>query len=91
MVSYVPDWRGVVSSNIAAVAHDPRSNDLWVRFKPGKDGGDGPVWIYSGVPAGKFAGLMSAESVGKFHHAEIRGKHEARPHPATRAARGEAA
>lgn len=48
----------VVSSNVAAVGHDPATSTLHVRFKSGK------TYAYHGVPAEKHQALLSAASIG---------------------------
>lgn len=63
------DFKSVKSSNVAAIAHDPETNTLHVRFK------NGGTYAYQGVDAEKHAALMSADSVGSFLHAHIKGKH----------------
>jgi hypothetical protein len=63
------DFKSVTSSNIDAVAHDPKTNTLHVRFK------GGGVYAYQGVDAEKHAALMNAASVGSYLHAHIKGKH----------------
>jgi hypothetical protein len=63
------EFKSVKSSNIDAVGHDPETNTLHVRFK------NGGTYAYQGVDAEKHSALMSADSVGAFLHAHIKGKH----------------
>lgn len=56
------------SSQIAAVAHDPVTNTLTVRFAKGG------VYHYSDVPAHHHDGLMNAESPGRYLSEHIKGK-----------------
>lgn len=72
--------RAVRSSNIATVAYDARSRRLYVEFQ------NGGVYAYDGVASGVYRGLLSAESVGGFFIATIRGRYpsskvEAMPEP----------
>lgn len=60
------DWRSVSSSNISAVRYDPVLQQLDVRFKSGGE------WTYPGVDQPTFDSMLSADSVGKFFHANIR-------------------
>lgn len=62
----------VKSSNIAAIGHDPKTNELHVKFKTGA------THIYSGVSAEKHAALLAAESIGSHFHHNIRNQHESR-------------
>lgn len=61
-VNFVP----VKSSNIAGVAHDPRSNELHVEFK------NGGVYVYRGIDAVQHAALMAAPSIGSHLHSVIK-------------------
>lgn len=58
------------SSNVLEVGHDPDKNLLEVMFK------GGGVYQYHGVDADKHAALMSADSVGSFFHANVKGAHK---------------
>lgn len=60
----------VPSSNIEAVGHV--GTKLRVRFK------GGATYEYAGVSEDLFAELVTAESVGKFVNAEIKGKYDSR-------------
>ncbi len=62
----------VTSSNIAAIGHNPATNELHVQFKTGA------THIYSGVTAEQHEAMRDAESVGKHFHAHIKNKHESR-------------
>jgi len=62
----------VESSNIAAVGHDPDTNRMVVQFK------NGGLYEYPDVPVSEYQLLMSAESVGRYYSANIRGKYEGR-------------
>ncbi len=66
------DMQPVESGQIAAVGFDSAEKILAVQFK------NGGLYHYHGVPQEKFAALMQAESVGKFHAQHIKGKHEFR-------------
>lgn len=56
----------VVSSNLASVGYDEVSRVLEVEFK------HGGVYRYSGVPERVYVGLITAESVGGYFHANIK-------------------
>ena len=57
------------SSNILEIGHDPDANVLEVQFK------NGGVYRYADVDQDKHKALMSADSIGGFIHANIKGKH----------------
>lgn len=57
----------VSSSNVASVGYDPDSQILEVEFK------DNAIYHYFDVPQHIYDGLRSAESVGKFLHANVKG------------------
>ena len=59
----------VNSSNIVAIGHDKEFARLFVEFT------SGDTYRYDGVEADTFDAMLHAESVGKFHAAEIRGKY----------------
>ena len=64
----------VKSSNLKEIGYDPTNHELRVVFA------SGAVHDYSGVPADRYAGLMGAESHGKYFAEHIK------PHyPAARA------
>lgn len=63
----LPTMHGVESSNIDAIGHD--GDHLFIRFK------SGGVHRFHDVPAETFESMKSADSVGKFFHATIKGKH----------------
>jgi hypothetical protein len=58
----------VTSSNIAKVGYDPVASKLRVEFT------NGAQYDYSSVNEDTFIGLRDASSVGKFFHANIKGK-----------------
>lgn len=57
----------VASSNVASVGYDPNSQILEVEFK------NNAIYHYFDVPQHIYEGLLSAESVGKFLHANVKG------------------
>ena len=57
----------VTSSNLAEVGYDPELETLEVQFRPGG------VYQYFNVPAFMYERLMSADSLGRFFNAEIKG------------------
>lgn len=56
----------VDSSNIAAVGYDKASETLTIQFHTGA------LYQYEAVPENVYTGLLNAESVGKYFHANIR-------------------
>jgi hypothetical protein len=56
----------VDSSNLASVGYNPWTGVLEIEFHGGR------VYQYFGVPLPIYAGLMGAESHGKFFHAYVR-------------------
>lgn len=59
----------VVSSNIAAIGHDPIAGDLHVQFK------NGGRYIHHGVPISEHTALMLADSKGTHYADRIRGRY----------------
>lgn len=60
----------VKSSNIKAVGYDAGSKALTVEFHGGAQ------HIYEDVPPEKHAGMMEADSPGRYFHANIRNAHK---------------
>ena len=58
----------VKSSNIAEVGYE--HGTLQVKFN------NGGVFNYEGVEPKQYAAMMEADSIGKFLHSNIKGKHE---------------
>lgn len=58
------DRAAVTSSNVKSVGH--QGTDLEVEFK------HGGVYLYRNVPAEVFERMMTAESIGKFIHSDIK-------------------
>ena len=56
----------VSSSNIAAVGYDEASQTLYGQFR------HGGTYAYSSVPNSVYIGLMSANSKGEYHRANIK-------------------
>ena len=61
------DMKNVKSSNLMAIGYDEAKKILAVRFNSG-------VWHYEGVSPEQHRALMSAESIGKHFHQNIRTK-----------------
>lgn len=55
------------SSNIEAIGHDPRSNELHVRFK------SGATYIHQDVPRSFYQNMLQSPSKGKYHAERIKG------------------
>jgi hypothetical protein len=56
----------VVSSQIAAIGHDPDNNVLAIQFPPKKSTGVSDIYHYQGVGAELFAEFQAAASLGSF-------------------------
>lgn len=56
----------ITSSNLAACAYDVESKILRIVFK------NGSIYDYAGVPRATYDGLKTAESAGKYFHANVR-------------------
>jgi len=63
-------WDTVESSNINMMGYDAVTMELHVKFNSGTE------YVYSGIGADVYGGLMRAPSKGKFLAAEIKGKYE---------------
>ena len=59
----------VTSSNIQSIGYDPDAQILEIEFK------NGGTYDYSGVPEYIHAGMMNAESHGKYFHANIKDRY----------------
>lgn len=57
----------VVSSNIQAIGHDPRTNELVIQFK------NGSKYRYPGVTTAQYEAFRAAESAGKHFAAHVKG------------------
>ncbi len=63
------DFVPVSSSNISAIGYDNDSLTLAIEFK------NGSVYHYSGVPQEEHAGIMNAESKGKYLNSNIKNRY----------------
>lgn len=70
----VPHLHPVQSSNIQALGHDGRR--LFVRFQ------GGGLYSYEGVPRQMLDMALEHESVGKWFHANVKGKYPHEQHDA---------
>jgi len=59
----------VSSSNITAIGYDSDGQILEIEFN------NGAVYAYSGVPPGEHEGIMSADSKGRYMHANIKNRY----------------
>lgn len=57
-------WRGLISSNLKAVAISDDNARMYVKFQP--DGYPETQYVYFGVPRWVFTGLLDADSAGKY-------------------------
>lgn len=64
-------WQSVDSSHLMNVRFD-QPDQLYIQFR------DGSVYVYSGVPADVYDGLLSAGSKGKFFNTMIEGQYRYR-------------
>jgi hypothetical protein len=62
-------WVPLRSSNLRAVQYEPETQALTIEFHSRS------VYVYSGVPATIFEGLLRAYSAGRYHHRWIRGRY----------------
>ena len=57
----------VISSNVVAVGYE--NNKLYVDYKSGS-------YVYTDVPEEIYAGLLAAESKGKYMWAKVKGRYD---------------
>jgi hypothetical protein len=62
--------RPVDSSLAHSVGHDADADILRIQFK------SGGTYDYFAVPAEKHQEMLKADSIGKYFHSEIRGRHQ---------------
>ena len=60
----------VNSSNLNSVGYDEQNNILRISFRSGK------MYDYYNVPKQVYVGLMNADSVGRYHAANIVGRYK---------------
>lgn len=70
----------VVSSQIAALGHDPETNRLAVRFQPKAGFERGSLYYYDNFSAEDFSAFSTAESIGSYFHNNIRPAKEKWPY-----------
>jgi hypothetical protein len=63
------DMQYVDSSNIEAIGHDEKAQELHVRFLSGDS------YVYHGVPREEFDNLMAAPSKGSYLNRMIKGRY----------------
>lgn len=61
----------VESTTFSHVGYDPAAQELTVVFRDG-----GETYVYQGITADIYQGLLSAESYGTYYHENIRDKFE---------------
>ncbi len=66
-----PTLQEVESTTFSHVGYDPASQELTMVFREG-----GETYVYKGISADVYQGLVSAESVGAYYHANIRDQFE---------------
>jgi hypothetical protein len=66
MNEYGVEMIAVSSSNVAEIGYDETNQTLYVRFL------NNTLYIYKGVPAGEFNGLLNAPSIGSYLHRNIK-------------------
>ena len=62
----------VTSTDITSIGYDPQTRTLEIEFRTGA------VYRYTEVPPEEHAGLMAAESKGRYHTIHIRGIYDYR-------------
>ncbi len=62
--------QAVESSNILEVGYDENAEVLYITFK------SGDTYTYDMVPVHVYEEMLSAESVGKYFHKNIRGQYD---------------
>lgn len=60
------DMTAVVSSQISAVGYDADSRKMEIRFA------NGALYQYDEVPKATYDGLMSADSIGRYHKDNVK-------------------
>lgn len=65
---YPPEQVPVVSSDLLSVGYASKQNELWVRFRTSSS----VCYVYSDVPAHVYTDLMTAASLGRFFHQNVR-------------------
>ncbi len=66
MNNYGVEMVAVSSSNVESVGYDENLQILYIRFL------NGSLYIYKGVPAGEFQGILNAASVGSYLHRNVK-------------------
>ena len=61
------EWAKVVSSNVAAIRFDVKTNDLWVEFD-GQGRRPNSVYVYSDVGLSRAKDMYMCSSMGRFVH-----------------------
>lgn len=61
------EMQKVASSNIEAIGHDPRANELHVRFS------SGATYVYHDVHRLYYQNMLAAKSAGSYHAEHIKG------------------
>lgn len=67
------------SNYISAIATNPTTEELYIMFRNGarsEPGSQPPVFFYSPISAILLEGLKTADSVGKFYHANIKNSYK---------------
>lgn len=60
------NWTSVSSSNLDSVAYDADTSTLFIKFN------HGGTYAYDAVPESEYAGLLAADSHGKYFDAHIK-------------------
>ena len=72
------EFTEIESSTIARCGRDADTGLVVIEFKPSKKGGLGTRYEYEGIPEDVYQQLVTAESVGRFFAANIKGIYETR-------------
>jgi len=66
-----PALHEVESTTFSHVGYDPAARQLTVVFRDG-----GETYVYKGIAPDVYQGLLAADSIGQYYHANIRDKFE---------------
>lgn len=69
----MPEMRGVFSSHVGAIGHDPATGELHVRYS-----NTGKTVVYHDVPTEVAARIMASPSIGEALHREVRNRYRHR-------------
>jgi hypothetical protein len=68
----MPEMRAVYSSHVDEIGYDSEKSELHVKYQTGQ------THVYESVPSETASIVMTAPSIGKALHAEVRGRFKSR-------------